>query len=333
MNLRERYLFYSRLSVLLQADLPLDRALDLLKGRVAGPPSEEAITNLGRAVTEGKPLSRAMSEAGDAFPRLDSEIVATGESGGSLVETLAGLAKHLERSYRNRLELRAQNFYLVALFVIGLIAYGALIFTQLGYDDNALSMMAGGAGRHSPHLTIYFFMRAFPALFVWATLVILLSYAIIKLYLPGLIDWALMRFPWLDRRAALTDLVAFSRSMALGLNAEIALPKCVALSAGAVHNQALGRSLARLEILLVEGGELGSVLALVKGLPPAVSDLAEFGEEQGDLAELFEAAAEEMEPGLKGHNQAQALLVIFAIFSVPIGFWLFSFFLKMIWWY
>jgi len=128
------------LATLLEAGLPLDRALEVLIGLA----DDEAVARLLGAVQErvraGAAFSQALEEQGRIFSRLYVNMVRAGEAGGSLDDALASLADYLERADRLRDDIRSALTYPLILLVVAGLSVAVLLmfvvpqFTQL-FDD------------------------------------------------------------------------------------------------------------------------------------------------------------------------------------------------------
>ena len=78
------------LATLLQAGLPLDRALEILIGLADTPPVAALLQGIRDDVRGGKSLSQALDARRDVFSRFYVNIIRAGEAGGAL--GVAGLA-------------------------------------------------------------------------------------------------------------------------------------------------------------------------------------------------------------------------------------------------
>ena len=94
--------FTNGLCTLVEARVPLDRALRLLEGITESPSMQELVLSLLRDVKEGRSLADAMEGHPGVFTKMYINIVRAGEEGGILHELLPDLAEYLETSARTR---------------------------------------------------------------------------------------------------------------------------------------------------------------------------------------------------------------------------------------
>src|SRR5690606_12562289 len=94
--------FTNGLRTLVEARVPIDKALRLLEGITESATMRQLVVNMRRDVKEGKSLAEAMEARPDVFSRMYVNIVRAGEEGGILDELLPELSEFLEISNRNR---------------------------------------------------------------------------------------------------------------------------------------------------------------------------------------------------------------------------------------
>lgn len=324
MDTRNRALFFSRLAVLLESGLGLDRALELCANQ-AGPGDREAVLKLRAAVAEGRGLGAAAAEQPDRFSALEAGALSA--AGDNLPATVRALAVALERDHARRTAARPAGIYLIILVAVGLIVLIVLRLTIVSLIIELVGVFA------LPQFTTL--AMSFSTFTMVALALYLAALVLLKWVAPGLRDSLLAALPGLDRAETMGDSAAFARSLALLLETGAAVPRAVALASSAVGNGTVRAGLAAQEAALSEGGRLGETLGRVRGLHPLVADLAALGESGGRPATALTEAAAELESIIAGsgrlalnvtHWIALAAVVlalavmIFGIY-VPIFFW------------
>jgi general secretion pathway protein F len=132
------------LATLLEAGLPLDRALQVLMGLAGEDPSSHALlSDVQHRVRGGATFSEALEAQGEIFSRLYINMVRAGEASGSLDAALHRLSEYLERSAELRETIKSALVYpTILVFVAGLslvvlLAWVVPQFTQLFQDMGA----------------------------------------------------------------------------------------------------------------------------------------------------------------------------------------------------
>ena len=118
--------FTNGLCTLVEARVPLDKALRLLEGITESPAMQELVLNLLRDVKEGKSLAEAMELRPDVFSKMYINIVRAGEEGGILDQLLPDLAEFLESSAQTRQAVISAMIYPAVLLITGVISVVAL---------------------------------------------------------------------------------------------------------------------------------------------------------------------------------------------------------------
>ena len=118
-----RYLtaFYSQLSDLLGAGVPMLRALDVLARQDSNPVLTDIIKDVREEVSGGAALADAMEKHPNAFSELHSSMVRAGERGGFLEEVLTRLAGFAERQDELRNKLLGSMIYPAVLLFVGAV--------------------------------------------------------------------------------------------------------------------------------------------------------------------------------------------------------------------
>ncbi|EPJ79894.1 general secretion pathway protein F [Pseudomonas sp. CFII64] len=118
--------FTQQLAILLNAGLPLDRALGILikqAGARQGP-ARALLDRVRERVKAGQPLSAALAQEPHQFTPLYLSLVHAGEAGGALEDSLRQLAEYLERGETLRSEIINALIY-PAFLVVGVL--GSLV--------------------------------------------------------------------------------------------------------------------------------------------------------------------------------------------------------------
>lgn len=117
-------LLSQQLARLLRAGLPLERALEIVIGLLAGRPSQRIMGAILARVRDGASLGEAMGPPETAFPRVYVNMVHAGEIAGTPAETLRRLALFLEKSEARRQAVLSALIYpaMLAIVAAGAIA-------------------------------------------------------------------------------------------------------------------------------------------------------------------------------------------------------------------
>jgi type IV pilus assembly protein PilC len=150
-TVREKALFASKLSALIDAGVPILRSIDLMRSQERSKKFRQALTAMTQDINQGDSLGNSMRRWPQVFDNLAVAMVEAGEAGGVLDETLRRLAKLMEDSAKLQNQIRGALGYPVTVLVIAvavflgmtifLIPVFAGIFDQLGAELPAFTQM------------------------------------------------------------------------------------------------------------------------------------------------------------------------------------------------
>ena len=138
--------FTNGLCTLVEARVPLDRALRLLDGITDSPVMKNLVLNLLSDVKEGKRLASAMEAHPAIFSKMYINIIRAGEEGGILHELLPDLAEFLETSYKTRQAIISAMIYPIVLLATGIIS----VFLLLIFVVPQFAVMLEDSGSEIP---------------------------------------------------------------------------------------------------------------------------------------------------------------------------------------
>jgi len=134
-----------QVGTLLAAGIPLDRALSIASSETQKGPWNAILESVARHVTEGLPLSAALSKCNGGFAEDEIALVRAGEHTGSLVPVLEDLASTLERRLETRSKLLSALIYpafLLALAPLSLVLIGTVLVPNIAplFDNTEAEM-------------------------------------------------------------------------------------------------------------------------------------------------------------------------------------------------
>ncbi|MBQ9758703.1 MAG: type II secretion system F family protein, partial [Opitutales bacterium] len=122
-------IFTRQLATLLQAGLPLLRAMQILSGQEKDPVFKTALETISENIQGGNTLSDALSQYPRMFDRLYVNMIRAGEAGGVLDTVLDRLAAFQEKSGKIKKKVKSAMVYpCVVLSVAFIIVWVLLTF-------------------------------------------------------------------------------------------------------------------------------------------------------------------------------------------------------------
>jgi type IV pilus assembly protein PilC len=120
-RLKDLVVFSRQLATMINAGLPIVRALYVLSEQTENPKLQEVVVEVRKDVEAGLSLSEALEKHPKAFSRLYVEMIKAGEIGGILDGVLLRIADQLERDQDLRRKIRAALTYPVAVLVLAIL--------------------------------------------------------------------------------------------------------------------------------------------------------------------------------------------------------------------
>ncbi len=121
-KLHDLVVFSRQLATMINAGLPIVRALYVLSEQTENPRLKEVVVAVRKDVEAGSSLSEALEKHPGAFSRLYVEMVKAGEIGGLLDGILLRIADQLEKDQDLRRKVRSAMTYPVVVLVLAILA-------------------------------------------------------------------------------------------------------------------------------------------------------------------------------------------------------------------
>ncbi|MCP9806302.1 type II secretion system F family protein [Cyanobium sp. T1B-Tous] len=128
-GIKEKAVFASKMSALINAGVPIVRSIDLMATQQKMPLFKRALQSISLEVNQGISLGEALRRWPKVFDKLSVAMVEAGEAGGVLDDSLKRLAKLLEDNAKLQNQIKGAMGYPVAVLVIAISVFlGMTIF-------------------------------------------------------------------------------------------------------------------------------------------------------------------------------------------------------------
>ena len=316
--------FTNGLCTLVEARVPLDRALGLLEGINSKPAVQQLVGELRKEVKEGKTLADALKTRPDIFSRMYVNMVHAGEEGGILETLLPKLVNFLTLANEAKRNIISSLIYPSILLVVGLSSVILLMvfvvpqFANLFADMETVPTSAAFLLALSDWLKIYGWTLGLIPIIVWYGWKQLDNTPESRLQR----DQFKLSLPMLGSLLLQSESSRFCRTLGALLAAGIPLLKSLYIVRGVMENQMLADSLARVEESVRSGTSLGKALSSEGKFPVLLSQLIIVGEESGRTAAILEKLAETFDSSVKQQTSRLVALLeplLILILGVIVG--------------
>ena len=296
----------SELAIMLRAGLALDKALRVLIEMSHKASVSSLLQQVTDAVKGGAPLSRALAQHPRQFGDFHVSMVRSGEVSGQMSDVLERLVEHMERQRALRDSVVSATIYPAILLVVSLLSVVGMLgfvvpqFEQLFADmGDALPLPTRVIVQIGHVFTAYGLAIAVVGLAaVWGGASWLRSPR-------GTVWWrsAVLRLPLVGPLAFKYELTLFARALGTLLTNGVALLAALQVATQTVGNPVLRSTLARLPVLVKEGGPFAKAAESTGVFAPLAINLIRVGEETGRVGPLMLELAtilnREVETGIK----------------------------------
>src|SRR5215204_2796017 len=336
-KLGDLVVFSRQLSTMINAGLPIVRALYVLSEQTENPKLREVVVDMSRDVEAGVSLSEALEKHPEAFSRLYVEMVKAGEIGGLLDNVLLRIADQLEKDQDLRRKVRSAMIYPIVVLILAILAASFMLifivpvfaemFQELGGTlplptricmllSNILTSFWGILVYAGMGLGVYAFFRwkkTENGRKVWGRMV---------LRIPAKIGDVV-------RKVALAR---FARTLATLSAAGVPILQAIEITATSSGNWVIEKALLKSRDAIREGIPLYKPLETEPVFPPMVTRMIAVGEETGDIDGMLTKIAEfyesEVDAAVKALTSIIEPLMIVVVGGI-VGFIVISMYLPM----
>jgi len=317
---------FATLASLLEAGLPIDRALEVAVRGAARRDVAGALEGARARVRQGKPVAEALEEHPKVFPPIAVGMMRMADRGGHLPEAVRRLAQHLAREAELRSRIMSALLYPLVLVGIGAITLVILVGFVL---PRFVELLTAGGGELPP-ATSALLQLAELSRRGWPVAVAVSSFAAILVARERRtaqgrlrIDRLLLRIPVLGALRVRYATVRLSRTVSTLVASGVPLLTAMDVAAGTASDAAVGVAVRRAREAVRRGGALSGALAEQQIFPYLFLRLTEVGEETGRLDALMERAADALEEELKRQIERVVALLepaLIVAFGGVVGF-------------
>lgn len=296
-KLSDLVIFTRQFSTMINAGLPIVRALRTLAEQTPNKKLKDTIDQVRSDVESGFALSEALEKHPDIFNKLYVEMVRAGEIGGVLDEVLIRVASQLEKDQELRRKIKSAMTYPTVVLILAIVTavfmlvfivpIFAKMFTDLGGTlplptriaigvSDVLTSIFGvllGAGAVAGVVFFLRWIKTENGRKIWGRTVLKIPFKIGDVVQKG-------------------ALARFSRTLGALGNAGVPILQALEITANSSGNWVIEDALLRSRDAIREGNPIYTPLEKEAVFPPMVTRMLAVGEETGEMEEMLEKIAE-----------------------------------------
>jgi general secretion pathway protein F len=289
------------LAVLLEAGLPLDRALAVTV-ETAPKGLKAAFADLLKTVKEGAPISRAMAEQPSLFPPMAAAMAEAGEANGRLGQALTRLAETLDRAEALRQTVASAMVYPTMLLIV---AFGVILVMMLFVVPQFQALFADAGGSLPPATRAIMAVSSGLRAYGWAALLVVIGIGLLArqwLKRPEVrrgFDRAVLRLPQIGPVVTNAETARFARVLGSLVEGGVPLPMALSIAQRSLGNAHMAEAIAGVTQGIKRGGGLSGPLGQTGLFPPMALSFLRTGEETAQLGPMLNRLADVLDRNVR----------------------------------
>ncbi|MCF7791511.1 MAG: type II secretion system F family protein [Victivallales bacterium] len=286
-----------QLAILLDAGLPLIRALRTIETQAKNKVTKKIISEAADEVEGGSTFSEALAKKRKSFNNLYVNMVKAGESAGALEIILDRLASFMEKTARIIKKVKSAMVYpLVVITVATLVTSMLMIFIVPKFKKIFKELLSG---MPLPKIT-QFVLNVSDALmndWMWILGGIIGFIVFIKIFGKfkfgkHKLDYLLLHSPVFGTIVLKSTVSRFARTLGTLLSSGVPVLNALIIVRDTAGNEVIVRAVQKVHDAVKEGESVSAPLKETKVFPEMVISMIEVGEETGKMSELMEKIAD-----------------------------------------
>jgi general secretion pathway protein F len=279
-----------QLATLLRSGVPLVEALSALIEQVENPMLGSALTNIRDKVNEGTSFADALRAHPAIFEDLYVNMVAAGETSGTLDMVLERLAEHLDAASRLRSKVGAALAYPAFMLIFGV---GVISLLMLVVVPKMTSIFDGFDATLPWYTRLLIFVSETLGNFWWLILALIIGAVVAvrrwRSTEQGRANWdkRLLKMPMIGSLVLMIAVARFSRTLGTLLSSGVPVLTALDITRNVLGNVELMRVVEDARGAIREGESIAAPLKRSGAFPPIVTHMIAIGERSGQLEQML----------------------------------------------
>ncbi|MBR6022370.1 MAG: type II secretion system F family protein [Kiritimatiellae bacterium] len=292
---KELVTFTRQLATLVNAGLPLMRALRVLQRQEPNLALKEALSSMADSIEGGSTFAEALAAHPKIFDRLFVNMVRAGEIGGVLDVVLVRLAEFQEKAAKIKAKVKSAMTYPIVVMSVAII----ILFLLMTFIVPKFKEIFSDMGAKMPYLT-EMVMSASDALihkapvFIIGLVVVIIVVKLLAKTKKGayIADYLKLKAPAFGTLAQKNAISRFTRTLGTLMGAGVPVLQALNIVKETVGNEVVSKAVGTIHDAVKEGENMAPPIASAKIFPPMVVSMVEVGEETGALPDMLTKIAD-----------------------------------------
>jgi len=295
-GIKDKAIFASKMSALVNAGVPIVRSIDLMASQQKMPLFKRALQSISLEVNQGISLGEALRRWPKVFDKLSIAMVEAGEAGGVLDESLKRLAKLLEDNAKLQNQLKGAMGYPVAVLFIAISVFLGMtifiiptfagIFDGLGAELPWFSqMMVDLSSLLRSTFSLYLVLGLIAGIFLFG-----------KFYATPIgrrrVDALVLKLPLFGELIQKTATAQFCRTFSSLTRAGVPILMSLDIVREITNNSIISDAISNSRQDVLQGIPLSVALGRMKVFPDMSISMLSIGEETGEMDAMLSKVAD-----------------------------------------
>ncbi len=311
---KELVLFTRQLSILLNAGLPLIRALRTLEKQSRNKVTKRILGETADYVEGGFTFSEALTKNPKSFDQLYTNMIRAGESAGAMEVILGRLAYFMEKLAKILGKIKSAMIYPTVVLTVALGVTAFLMVFIVPKFSTIFGELLGGMPL--PGLTTFVMntSKFFTEYYLHTIGGIVGFIVIIKMLKKTkrgkyIIDSLKYKMPVFGALISKTSIARFARTFGTLLSSGVPVLRALLIVRDTAGNALVERAVQKVHDAVKEGETIAVPLAATKIFPDMVVSMIEVGEETGKLPEMLDKVSDTYEEEVDNAVEAMTALI------------------------
>lgn len=340
--------FTRQLATLLQAGLPLLRALEVMIRQEKNLRFKGVLEQIADQVKSGNTFSDGLAQHPKIFDRLFINMVRAGEAGGVLDTVLSRLASFMEKSLKTKKKVKAAMVYPIVVVGVAVAIVALLMTVVVPKFETIFQDMLKDAALPWPTQLVIDISRGFQkvlfftdSLFLNIIIDIVILIALIALTKalmrtkPAQVayNWLSINTPKVGELAKKVNIARITRTFGTLLSSGVPILQSITITKDITSNTYYSDALSRVHDAVRDGESLAAPMERESVFPNMVTSMVDVGEETGELSEMLNRIAdnydEDVDNAVAGITSIiEPVMIVFL--AVVVGFIVIALFLPIV---
>lgn len=284
--------FTRQLATLIDARVPLLRALQILRKQEQNSGLGEIIGELCEAVEGGSTFAEALSQHPKVFDRLFINMIKAGEIGGVLQVTLNRLTEFVEKAEKIKTRVKGAMIYPIVVLVMALGITGVLMVLIIPKFTEIFKELL--AGKEMPAVTKFVIaisntlVHRFPVVIAGIVVLIILVKLLGRTRFGRYqLDRLMLSAPIFGALSMRVSVSRFTRTLGTLLSSGVQILQALTIVRETAGNEVIARAVQAVHDSIKEGETMAAPLEASRVFPGMVVSMIAVGEETGRLPEML----------------------------------------------